>query len=252
MQVASIARYPVKSLRGEALEAADLVPGRCIESDRRFAIAHENCELDARSPAWLPRRHFSHLAKDSGLALLGARFDACTNRLVLLEREMVAVSAEISTADGCRAIDDFLRARAASFGYASMRLVELPGIAFTDTEDSFISLINLASVRDLGRRMGVALDPRRFRSNLVVEHATPWAELEWLGRELHLGTARLAITAKIDRCAATNVNPDTAERDLNIPTALRRLFGHIFFGVALNVVSAGTVSRGDNVSVLPR
>ena len=57
------------------------------------------------------------------------------------------------------------------------------------------------------------------------------------------------MTERIDRCAAVNVNPDTAERDLNIVKFLQAGFGHIDLGVFVRVTKAGRAAVGD--AVLP-
>jgi len=110
------------------------------------------------------------------------------------------------------------------------RFVEAPGQMFSDTEDKFISLINLESVRDLERVARRPIDPRRFRGNLLIEGLAPWEELKWIGTDLKVGTSILQVVDSIDRCAATNVDPETAERDINIPKLLQLGYGHIIMG----------------------
>src|SRR5690242_14898743 len=69
--LAAIRRYPVKGLAGQELPSADLVPGRGLPQDRRWAIAHAAGEFDPAAPAWLPKRHFVQLLTEQRLALLG-------------------------------------------------------------------------------------------------------------------------------------------------------------------------------------
>ena len=66
----------------------------------------------------------------------------------------------------------------------AVRLLEAPdGFRFTDSiRSGFVSILNLASVRDLERRMGAPIDPLRFRANIAVEGWEPWAEEEMVGR----------------------------------------------------------------------
>jgi hypothetical protein len=59
----------------------------------------------------------------------------------------------------------------------------------------------------------------------------------------------LAVTKRIQRCAATDVNPETAERDLNIPKALMRGYGHVHMGVYARVVTGGNIATGDEVQL---
>jgi hypothetical protein len=110
-------------------------------------------------------------------------------------------------------------------------------------------LINLATVREIGRSLGREVDPLRFRGNLYVEDLEPWAEFAWVHRTLAAGEVRLACAERIDRCAATNVDPTTAERDLNIPLALRQTYGHIDCGVLLRVLQGGRLETGQTIDL---
>src|SRR5206468_8583157 len=112
------------------------------------------------------------------------------------------------------------------------------------TTDKYVSLINRASIAALEVAMGVPVDRLRFRANVYFAGAPAWSEHDWVGSEITLGTARLRVIAPITRCAATQVNPATAERDLDIVAALKRAFGHINMGVYAEVVSAGEIAIG--------
>ena len=59
----------------------------------------------------------------------------------------------------------------------------------------------------------------------------------------------MRVTARIDRCAATNVNPNTAIRDMNVIKALQRGFGHIDMGIYADVVTGGDIVSGDRITV---
>ena len=130
------------------------------------------------------------------------------------------------------------------------RIVHGGGHAFTDVAETWVSLINLASVRDLERVTGATVDPLRFRGNIHIEGLAPWAENDWIDRTLRLGDVRFAVRKAIVRCAATNVNPATAERDMNIPQTLLSAFGANACGVYLEVLERGRMAPGD-VLTLP-
>ena len=83
-----------------------------------------------------------------------------------------------------------------------------------------MSIINLASVAAIETVLGVPVHPLRFRANLYVEGWPAWHEFALLDREIAIGDARLKVTKRIVRCAATNVDPDTGIRDLAIPSTL--------------------------------
>ena len=68
-------------------------------------------------------------------------------------------------------------------------------------------------------------------------------------RRFAIGAARLRVTARIDRCAAINVNPETAARGMNVVKALQRGFGHIDMGVYAKVIDGGGIATGDRITV---
>ena len=120
---------------------------------------------------------------------------------------------------------------------------------FTDHPQGQVSVINLASVRDLSAKMGVELDPLRFRGNLYVEGWPAWAENGWEGRELMVGWARAQVFKPIVRCAATEVDPTTGIRDLEVTKALFDNYGHLHCGVYIRMTSAGRVGLGDAMTI---
>src|SRR6202021_3783119 len=94
-----------------------------------------------------------------------------------------------------------------------------------------VSIINLASVAAIEAAVGAPVDPLRFRANLYVDGWPAWHEFELLNQTLAIGDARLKVVKRIVRCAAVNVDPESAARDLNIPQALMRRLGHADCGV---------------------
>jgi uncharacterized protein YcbX len=106
-------------------------------------------------------------------------------------------------------------------------------------------VINLASVRDLEARLGVEIDPLRFRANLYVEGWPAWVENDWTDQTLTLGGVSASMLKPIVRCAATHVNLKTAERDLEVTKALFDHYGHMHCGIYLQVTSPGRLTLGD-------
>jgi uncharacterized protein YcbX len=246
--VTHIYRYPVKGLCGEPLERVEVTPGQGLPQDRRFAIAHGSTPFDPLNPEWRPKTGFLMLMRNERLALLDTRFDEGTGVLSIRRDGKHIVSGDITTLIGRALIEDFFSAFMAEETRGKPRILEAPGHMFSDHRGKVASLINLESLRELERAVRRPVDHRRFRANFYFDGRDAWEEFDWLNKEIRLGSARLRIIAPIPRCAATNVNPETAERDLQVPHALKEAFGHSDLGVYAAVAAGGTVGVGDELA----
>lgn len=248
LEVTHIRRYPVKGLSPDEMDAVELHPGAGMPWDRHWAIAHQSTQFDPDDPQWLPKTSFLMLMRNERLAKLETRFDEATQTLSVFRKGHKVVSAKLDEPVGRAMIEDFFSAYMAKEVTGVPRLVEAPGEhMFSDHKNRVVSLINLASVRDLERVVGTPVNPVRFRGNLYFESDQPWVEFGWPGRELVIGGVRFEVTKRTNRCAATNVDPVTGARDMNIPLSLKRGFGHVDFGVYARVIDGGRIQVGDSL-----
>lgn len=245
MQISRIYRYPVKGLSAEALTRVSVAPGEGLPLDRRFAIAHGATAFDPAAPAWMPKHNFLTLAKNERLAKLETGFDGATNVLTVKRGGKKVASGDLTTPTGRALIEQFFGAYLEGETRGSPKVVEAPGHMFSDTARKVVSIIGLASVADVERVARASVDPLRFRANIYFDGGKPWQEFDWLDREIAIGDVRLKVYKRIDRCAATTVNPATAERDLQIPRLLQHGFGHIDCGVYAEILNAGEIAQGD-------
>jgi uncharacterized protein YcbX len=124
------------------------------------------------------------------------------------------------------------------------------GHSFSDVAKKVVSIINLASVAAVENAAGAPVNPLRFRGNLYVAGWPACREFDLLGCALTIGkTGRLKVVKRIQRCAATDVDPDTGIRDLTIPRTLMENFDHTDCGVYAEVIAAGDIAVGDAVDV---
>ena len=257
--ISAIYRYPVKGLSAEPLHRVMLSPGRCLPHDRRFAIALPSTQFDPRQPQWLAKTHFVMLMRDAKLARLHTRFEAASSELTIEHDGEIVCRGRLSEPDGCIAVSDYLTAFLAPHVAGPLRIVEAPDHTFADarrkpnaTTDQYVSLINLRSIGALEALIAAPVDRLRFRANVYFDGAADWRELDWLESEIALGATRLRVVSAITRCAATEVDPSSAERDLDILGALRRGFGHNLMGIYAEVISPGEIAVRDTLTVLPR
>ena len=171
------------------------------------------------------------------------------------------ISAELRTVEGRATIENFFANFCADELRGPPKILSAPGHSFSDVARKVVSIINLASVAAVEDMVGAPVNPLRFRGNVYVEGWPAWSELDLVGKELTISPpplagegqgagARLKIVKRIVRCAATNVDPLTGRRDLNIPKALMHALGHGDCGIYAEVIEGGDIAAGDEIEIV--
>ena len=244
--ISNIYRYPVKGMGPDELEEASLSMGEGIPFDRKWAIVHGSSKVDPAAPTWAKKQEFLCLARDEKLAQLSIAFDEETTALTVFRKKKQISSGRLNDHMGRTLLQTFLSGFMPSGPRGNPKIVVAPsGVSFTDMEDARLSIINHASVRDLERVTRRPVDPMRFRANFYIDGLDAWKEFDLVGKRFRLGECTLEGLYRIDRCAATNVDPATGTIDMNIPLDLRKGFGHIDCGIHAKVIMGGTVRPGD-------
>lgn len=195
-RVAALWRYPVKSMRGEALQRARLY-WHGLEGDRRYAFVQSG---NLSQFPWLTARELP--------AML--RYEP----YLTSPDEGRSSPIRVRTPDGAdQSIEEpeLLNALARLYG-APIHLIQLNRGA---PDSAHVSVLGLPSVRAIEARVGAPVDARRFRQNILIEPTdnTPFVEETWLGRALQFGDgdARLRLNRPDERCMLVNLDPDTTE-----------------------------------------
>lgn len=247
-KIDSIYRYPVKGLTPEPLPRAELKPGEMLAADRLYTIENGPSAFNPAAPAWLSKANFLMLMRDEWLAGLNTHFDDASHVLTIRRDGQVAAQGNLETTDGRAAIEAFFATMFESRIKGAPKVLLSPGHRFSDVARKVVSIINLASVRAIENMVGAPVHPLRFRANLYVEGWPAWSEFDLMDRVLAVSDAKLKVVKRIVRCAAVNVDPDTAERDLEIPHALQRRLGHGDCGIYAEVIAGGEIAVGDEVA----
>lgn len=260
MKVQSLFIYPVKSLAGiqvPAFELDDFGPS----GDRRWMIVDEQGRFVTQRT--LPRLALittelaGHVAKitipgEGTFALEpgSAKFQ------VRVWRDDVAAS------PGQEQVDSAL----SRFCAQPLRLVYMPDSTYrrVDPErladsrrvgfaDGFpLLVVNQSSLDELNGRLERPVDIRRFRPNIVVSGAEPWAEDDW--RSLQAGEVGFQVVKPCSRCVLTTVDPDTGVKDsgtqpLKTLSTYRRTPEGVIFGQNAVHQRKGRVAVGDRVVI---
>ena len=227
--VRQVARYPVKSMRGEACLSLPLTL-QGFEEDRRFAFV----QSESRSAfPWLTARELPELL----------RWQTSIEKPGTPE-----VSVTVTTPDGKRwpvASKELRQAVENRFGK--------PVFLLRDYRGSFdvanVSLISEQTVQRIAEESGIEPNPWRFRPNLLVslDSRAAFEELKWVGRILRLGDkARIAVTEVDERCVMITLDPTTTE---SAPAVLKCVVQqhNKCAGVYATVLTAGKVQTGDTI-----
>jgi uncharacterized protein len=248
-KIQAIYRYPVKGLSPEPLPQTWLAVGETLPGDRLYAVENGPSNFDPGQPRHQPKTYYLMLMKNERLATLETSFDAASRTLVIAYAGREAARGDLGSPHGRAAIERFFADFCREELRGPPRLLHAPGFSFSDVARKVVSIINLASVAALETVVGAPIDPLRFRGNVYVAGWPAWHELDMVGREITIGSsARLKVVKRIVRCAATNVDPATGIRDLAIPDALLRAYGHADCGVYAEVVTPGEIGVADELA----
>ncbi len=248
-EITGLYRYPVKGLSPEPLENVALDVGEMLPADRRYAIENGPSGFDPAAPAWLPKPHFLMLMRDEWLAALHTHFEDANHTLTIRRNGEILAQGDLETPKGRSAIEQFFASAYAGGIKGPPKVLTSPGHRFSDVARKVVSIINLGSLQAIANMVDAPVHPLRFRANLYVRGWPAWREFELVGRTLTIGEARLKVVKRITRCAAVNVDPETAARDLNIPQTLQRRLGHSDCGIYAEVIRGGTIGVGDQLAL---
>ena len=246
-KIKAIHRYPVKGLSPEPLVRTKLSPGRTVPCDRMYAIENGPIGFDPTNPKYFPKIRFLMLMKNARLAELRTTFDETTHVLTVRSENREAARGDLRTPDGRANIERFFAEFCADELRGPPKVLQGQGHSFSDVSKKVVSIINLASVAELENATGAPVHPLRFRGNLYVQGWPAWHEFDLLNSEIAIGSARLKVIKRIVRCAATEVDPDTGIRDLEVPRTLMKTYGHADCGVYAEVIEGGDIAVGDSV-----
>lgn len=127
----------------------------------------------------------------------------------------------------------------------------VPEADISHFDEGPVSVLTSASVGRVSEHFGAAIDPRRFRANILIEaDATGYVEDQWPGRTLALGPdVRMALMAPLNRCVMVNNAQDDFSYDAGILRTVAQHHGATL-GVWGQVTVPGDVSVGDHIMLL--
>lgn len=251
MTLAQIFRHPIKAIGREELASVTLEPGHALPWDRAFAVAHSRARPADLEQPWARCANYMRAATSPALMAVEARFDSDSKAIHLTHPDRPDLRVTLGTDEGHAALLEWLGPLWPVDSSDPMRVVHNPDHAQTDAPDPWLSLNNRASHQAVADLLSATdLSVHRWRGNLWLDGLAPWAEFDWIGRDVQIGDAVLHVHEPITRCKATTANPATGQRDQNTLGALDHLTGAQDFGVYVSVKTGGTIAPGAKVVLL--
>ena len=241
--VEALFRYPVKSMRGESLEVANL-GWHGLDGDRRLALRRTN---DRGDFPWLTASKLPDL-----VLFTPHRDESAANK----NQNKDDLPTHIRTPDGPDQAEDlpvFSEQLAAEVERRCGAPVQMMQLKHGIFDDATISVIASDTVREITRLAGLTPDVRRFRPNILVRllRSAPFQEEEWLGGMLSFGKSdddapAIAVTQRDVRCSMVNLCPDTARPAPEVLKAVVRV-NQNNAGIYATVTRTGQLSVGQPI-----
>ncbi len=236
-EVEALYRYPVKSMRGERLEAADL-GWHGLDGDRRLAFRRTG---DRGGFPWLTASKLPELI------------------LFATERHGPAdetnLPTHVRTPSG-ETLAVFGEELASEVGRLHGSPVEMMHLSRGIFDEATVSVITSATVGEIGRLSAQRPDARRFRPNILIASrgSVPFEEEGWVGGILSFGElsdpAMVGITDRDARCSMVNLEPDSARRDPDVLKSIVRVRDNNA-GVYGTITRRGRLAAGQRVFLTP-
>jgi uncharacterized protein YcbX len=256
-RVESLWRYPVKSMRGEALNQA-FVSFAGVYGDRLFAFQwaarpkgfpYLTGREQAKMLLYQPR--FRHPDRALMPPNCAEAQDIGLNPVPAIPSDLAV---DVETPSGAiLAVDDPALIRELSEGLAEREDLTLLRSERAMTDSRPVSLFSTQTAQQLGRELGLNLDKRRFRANVFADlgSTSGFAEDEFVGSTLRIGAnVVIAVLKRDSRCAMITIDPDTAERNAAILGRVTKAHEGKA-GVYGAVLVEGVVGVGDEIETVP-
>lgn len=252
-RVAALWRFPVKSMRGERLDRAEITLSG-LPGDRGFALVDQETQRVVSAV---------NFKRYPNLFAFRARYLESPEA----GQELPAVAVELPDGREVRSDSGDADALISEQLGCAVRLVRSAGkeSSVDGTNGPFhdaapVSVLTNSTLRTMNELQPESVfDARRFRMNLILDcDETGFPENAWVGRVLNVGNGvRLAVTSHDARCVMTTLAQDDLPEDRGILSGLARhnriqMGGKGRYpcaGVYAQVLSAGAAAEGDNVGL---
>tara|TARA_B110000196_G_scaffold227477_1_gene196225 strand:- start:332 stop:1126 length:795 start_codon:yes stop_codon:yes gene_type:complete len=253
--ISSIYYCPVKSLSLQSIESCEVKKDLGILNDRMFAFSRiidtEKAKLIEKNPNKRNLNNFLTLKNSPVLNKYNFIYQDNKLALTLEGKELISITID-DLEQRSLLINKLLELESSLIKPISLlQNKEFPFYDTTHSDKVFnsISLINLKSIEDFGKKINEKVEFQRFRGNFYVDGINAWEERNWIEKNIKINNVSFKVERNIPRCVAINLKPKTDKNGLNLLQSLKKTYNHIDMGVYLRSLNDGEVKVGNAIEI---
>ena len=253
--ISSIYYCPVKSLSLQSIESCEVKKDLGILNDRMFAFSRiidtEKAKLIEKNPNKRNLNNFLTLKNSPVLNKYNFIYQDNKLALTLEGKELISITID-DLEQRSLLINKLLELESSLIKPISLlQNKEFPFYDTTHSDKVFnsISLINLKSIEDFGKKINEKVEFQRFRGNFYVDGINAWEERNWIEKNIKVNNVSFKVERSIPRCVAINLKPKTDKNGLNLLQSLKKTYNHIDMGVYLRSLNDGEVKVGNAIEI---
>jgi len=257
--ISSINYCPVKSVSFQTIENCKIKKDIGIVSDRIFAFAkdldQEQAKLFEKSPVDRKGKWNKVLTLKNSPVLNKYNFIYKDEKLTLILKDKEILTIDVNQSEEREVLSNTISELESSLKQpiTLMKNYEFP---FFDTSISnkvnfinSVSLINIQSINDFGKKIDRNVESSIFRGNICIDGIEPWKEREWIGKIIKINNVSFKVEKNIPRCVAINLKPQTDDNSFNLLQSLKKIYNHFEMGIYLTALDDGEINIEDIINI---
>ena len=257
--ISSINYCPVKSVSFQTIENCEIKKDIGIVSDRIFAFAkdleQDQAKLFEKSPDDRKGKWNKVLTLKNSPVLNKYNFIYKDEKLTLTLKDKEILTIDINQSKECETLTNKISELESSLKQP-ITLMKNHEFPFFDTSISnkvnfvnSVSLINIQSINDFGKKIDRKVESSIFRGNICIDGIEPWKEREWIGKIIKINNVSFKVEKNIPRCVAINLKPQTDDNSFNLLQSLKKTYNHFEMGIYLTALNDGEINIGDTINI---
>ena len=257
--ISSINYCPVKSISFQSIDHCEIKKNIGILGDRTFAFSknldQDQVKLFERNPEDRKGKWNKILTLKNSPFLNKYNFLLKEEKLTLTFKEKEILTIDVNISSERQKLSNKIIELENSLKEPIV-LMKNKDFPFFDTTISkkldfinSVSLLNVQSIIDFQKKIGIEIEVPRFRGNICIDGLKAWEERNWIGKIIKINDISFRVEKNIPRCVAINLKPKTDNNSLNLLHSLKKTYNHFDMGIYLTPLNDGKIKISDTVGL---